>query len=456
MLTLLDIIVSVQKRKRQKSASKRRKTSAKREITNNTFLMTPREHMVKTPPELFVDISSEVKKRKKSDVSLFSPRRHSIIRSRPTTQERSLDLRNTSISRASTIRDDFSHFNTPKPIHFNRKKPLHDIKSNRSSNKEKNYYLDDYMPDNIMKNHEYPLYRQSLVKHTRNDRKSLPRTNRRKSIAPLQNIPPMPSFREEPKSKPPNNVDPLYSSHTNFDRLVTCNDSESRPRTSPEILERRPTSSGSEISSKNQVRLKEPDDQLVDLMNILNRSSGKTLKASDIIKGKMGKHDKYKAGESLNLNHSFTNFSLSSSFKTCASNTRAHSATSINPNNVSSSSVKLGNLSSNEGSAVTRRSNSKKTATEPGTRRRKSGKGERKFSGSVLPPVKNKKVKPRCGQCGCRINISNTYSCRCGGMFCSRHRYFETHSCNIDYKAEGRKLLQISNPVVEPQKLPKI
>ena len=45
---------------------------------------------------------------------------------------------------------------------------------------------------------------------------------------------------------------------------------------------------------------------------------------------------------------------------------------------------------------------------------------------------------------------------RCGGMFCALHRYAETHSCNFDYKAEGRRLIARNNPIVMAPKLPKI
>jgi predicted transcriptional regulator len=45
---------------------------------------------------------------------------------------------------------------------------------------------------------------------------------------------------------------------------------------------------------------------------------------------------------------------------------------------------------------------------------------------------------------------------RCGNSFCATHRYAETHNCNYDYKTEGRKLLEQSNPLVVAPKLPKI
>lgn len=70
------------------------------------------------------------------------------------------------------------------------------------------------------------------------------------------------------------------------------------------------------------------------------------------------------------------------------------------------------------------------------------------------PPIVKKRL--RCSQCKKKLNITNTYTCRCGGMFCAIHRYSEVHNCMFDYKEEGRKFLQQTNPLVAAPKLPKI
>ena len=102
------------------------------------------------------------------------------------------------------------------------------------------------------------------------------------------------------------------------------------------------------------------------------------------------------------------------------------------------------------------------------------------------------KRRNRCLQCGKKMGLATTYSCRyvvycllsawnlyfsllsplyhthththtpivslhrCGGLFCAIHRYAETHSCSFDYKAEGRQMIARNNPVVTTPKLPKI
>ncbi|XP_069123735.1 AN1-type zinc finger protein 4-like [Argopecten irradians] len=74
-----------------------------------------------------------------------------------------------------------------------------------------------------------------------------------------------------------------------------------------------------------------------------------------------------------------------------------------------------------------------------------------------LPPVKpKKKVTKRCFVCGKKTGLATSYICRCGNNFCATHRYAESHECTFDYKTEGRKLLEQSNPVVNAPKLPKI
>ncbi|KAL0275650.1 UNVERIFIED_CONTAM: hypothetical protein PYX00_003447 [Menopon gallinae] len=85
------------------------------------------------------------------------------------------------------------------------------------------------------------------------------------------------------------------------------------------------------------------------------------------------------------------------------------------------------------------------------------------FRDELLKPVASQKLTPplvkkrlRCSQCKKKLNITNTYNCRCGELFCAVHRYSEVHNCVFDYKQEGRKLLQQMNPLIAASKLPKI
>ncbi|XP_020595924.1 zinc finger AN1 domain-containing stress-associated protein 15-like [Phalaenopsis equestris] len=61
----------------------------------------------------------------------------------------------------------------------------------------------------------------------------------------------------------------------------------------------------------------------------------------------------------------------------------------------------------------------------------------------------------RCSCCCKKVGLAG-FRCRCGELFCSRHRYSETHDCSFDYKAAGREKIMKANPVVRAAKIIKI
>merc|ERR1712227_151241 len=67
----------------------------------------------------------------------------------------------------------------------------------------------------------------------------------------------------------------------------------------------------------------------------------------------------------------------------------------------------------------------------------------------------SKKKKNRCLSCKKKVGLTG-FTCRCGGLFCSIHRYSDKHDCNFDYKAMGEKEISEANPVVVAAKLNKI
>merc|ERR1711892_443650 len=58
-----------------------------------------------------------------------------------------------------------------------------------------------------------------------------------------------------------------------------------------------------------------------------------------------------------------------------------------------------------------------------------------------------KKKKNRCLSCKKKLGLTG-FTCRCGGLFCSIHRYSDKHECGFDYKALGAEEISKSNPVV--------
>ncbi len=72
-----------------------------------------------------------------------------------------------------------------------------------------------------------------------------------------------------------------------------------------------------------------------------------------------------------------------------------------------------------------------------------------------------KRQKKCCVGCGTKIGLFG-FSCRCqaGSAFCSACRFPKFrptdtvgHSCNIDYKQQGKDQLERSNPKIEAKKV---
>jgi hypothetical protein len=61
--------------------------------------------------------------------------------------------------------------------------------------------------------------------------------------------------------------------------------------------------------------------------------------------------------------------------------------------------------------------------------------------------------RPRCEQCSAKVGHQG-FKCKCGGVYCSTHRYSDTHGCTYDHVAEERRRLQVLNPVVSSSKIP--
>lgn len=76
-------------------------------------------------------------------------------------------------------------------------------------------------------------------------------------------------------------------------------------------------------------------------------------------------------------------------------------------------------------------------------------------------PLKSGKSRPRshfgnrCTSCRKRVGLTG-FRCRCGDLFCPRHRYSEAHDCSFDYKAIGREEISKANPLVRAAKIIKI
>lgn len=66
-----------------------------------------------------------------------------------------------------------------------------------------------------------------------------------------------------------------------------------------------------------------------------------------------------------------------------------------------------------------------------------------------------KPKKNRCLACNKKVGLTG-FGCRCGGLFCSTHRYSDLHNCAFDYKEHAQDQIRKNNPVVVGNKIAKI
>lgn len=66
-----------------------------------------------------------------------------------------------------------------------------------------------------------------------------------------------------------------------------------------------------------------------------------------------------------------------------------------------------------------------------------------------------KPKKNRCMECRKKVGLTG-FVCHCGKLFCSLHRYSDTHDCTFDFKEKGQEEIRKNNPVVKAEKVQKI
>jgi len=66
-----------------------------------------------------------------------------------------------------------------------------------------------------------------------------------------------------------------------------------------------------------------------------------------------------------------------------------------------------------------------------------------------------KPKKNRCHTCKKKVGLTG-FECRCGGLYCSLHRYSDKHSCTFNYKELAQEQIRKNNPVVVGAKIQKI
>lgn len=70
-------------------------------------------------------------------------------------------------------------------------------------------------------------------------------------------------------------------------------------------------------------------------------------------------------------------------------------------------------------------------------------------------PKSQKKKKTKCTKCKANVGVIG-FPCRCGGIFCSTHRYTNEHNCTFNYRELGAEEIRKNNPQVIGEKIQKI
>ncbi|XP_048749056.1 AN1-type zinc finger protein 6-like [Ostrea edulis] len=70
-------------------------------------------------------------------------------------------------------------------------------------------------------------------------------------------------------------------------------------------------------------------------------------------------------------------------------------------------------------------------------------------------PDDKKTKKNRCTTCKKKLGLTG-FPCRCGGLFCSMHRYSDKHECDFNYKELAQEQIRKHNPVIVAEKIQKI
>lgn len=393
-------------------------------------------------------------------------------RSRPTTQEHS-EFLHTSISKPTL--EELPNAHPRIPIDFSRRKPLDNIRPQGDRNRlaavdedRGKGYTALQLPDTSstqVQNKNYDSYRKSIMRHVNSgshenqggtDKHTTEAWPRRDISKPLYMLP-------ETLSKSRRyDGDRLNHSHNQELLRAAKPNANNRPKTSPEVLERRPGTSGDQSTISDRIHLRAPDDRLRELCSILGSSRGNSRQSQHLVGSPPETmFPAHSLSTSLSGSNGLTSSHKNKSVSVSLASLRSRGGTPPSPGPgalVASGSREqrdmLRELMRSQGGP------SRRTTPEAAPfHTRRPGSGRVPAPPTHLPPVtpqRRRGRRKRCEQCSQRLGVATTYECRCGGLFCAQHRYAETHTCTFDYRTAGRNMIQMTNPLVAPNKLPKI
>jgi len=98
-------------------------------------------------------------------------------------------------------------------------------------------------------------------------------------------------------------------------------------------------------------------------------------------------------------------------------------------------------------------SDEKKEADKKDEKKADGEEGEKKDADASPMEVETpkekeeQKDKTKCWLCSKKVGLLG-FDCRCGYVFCSKHRYAEDHDCQFDHQKKGRDILAKNNPTI--------
>ncbi|XP_022305240.2 abhydrolase domain-containing protein 2-like isoform X2 [Crassostrea virginica] len=99
------------------------------------------------------------------------------------------------------------------------------------------------------------------------------------------------------------------------------------------------------------------------------------------------------------------------------------------------------------------------TVPIPGASKQELDKADSAIGGDptevASSPDDKKTKKNRCTTCKKKVGLTG-FPCRCGGLFCSMHRYSDKHECDFNYKELAQEQIRKHNPVIVAEKIQKI
>lgn len=70
-------------------------------------------------------------------------------------------------------------------------------------------------------------------------------------------------------------------------------------------------------------------------------------------------------------------------------------------------------------------------------------------------PKKVQENTNKCWECNRKVGLVQT-QCKCGYVYCPKHRHSEAHNCSFDYHQQQKDRLTKDNPLVEHNKMTKM